>query len=243
VIRLDNRDCGRSTHLDVEVGQLRGLLFPRWAKAYSIDDMAEDIARLLEKIDVQAAHVVGISMGGMIAQALAINRPERVLSMTCISSAPYFRLRPFWPLRRLRVFARLARRPPEDERAWVDFSVPLWRLLNGGHFLFEEDNVRKLLHRADRWSGGPDPSADFRQTVAVRGSKNRRRALRKLTTPALVIHGTADPLVPFKGGEALRKAIPGARWVQIDGMGHYTPKETWKRVIDGVDELARQAEP
>jgi pimeloyl-ACP methyl ester carboxylesterase len=242
VIRFDNRDCGRSTHLDVDVGKL-SLLFARWRKPYSVNHMADDLNGLLDRIGVPAAHVVGISMGGMIAQALAIEHPERVLSMTCISSAPSFRLRPPWPLRRIRVFLRLNKKPPEDEDANVDFSVPLWRLLNGGHYLFEEDNVRKLLHTAYRWSGGPDPKADLRQMIAVKGSGDRTKELGNLAVPALVIHGTKDPLIPFKRGRALAMAIPNAGWSTIKGMGHYTPKETWQRIVNEVDALASDAEP
>lgn len=242
VIRFDNRDCGRSTHIDARVNKLIGLFFPGRVAPYTVDDMADDAAALLEEIDVAAAHVMGISMGGMIGQALAIRHPDRVLSLTCIASTPRFRLRPFWPFRRLRVMARLSRKPPEDEDPYVDFATPLWRLLNATHYVFEEPNVRGLLHASYKWSRGPDPSADFRQVTAVRAATDRTPALRKLKQPTLVIHGTDDPLVPFADGVATATAIEGARLLPIRGMGHYTPKATWKTVIDGLDEVARRAE-
>jgi pimeloyl-ACP methyl ester carboxylesterase len=243
VIRFDNRDSGRSSHDFRKVGKLRGMLFPRRFKRYTVDDMADDAAALLAELGIRDAHVMGVSLGGMIAQALAIRHPDRVLSLTSINASPVWRN---WPPARMptpRVLWRLMKpQPTRSEARWVRSSLRLWRLLNASSFRFDEDHVRGLLHTAWHWGGGVDSDADLRQMVAVRGSDDRTPGLRALRMPALVIHGSDDPLIRLAGGIDTRDAIRGARWIPIEGMGHYTPRKTWGIVVDGVTRLAEDAE-
>ncbi len=241
VIRYDHRDCGRSSRIDVKVNRLMGLLFPRRVAPYTVDDMADDAAGLLTKLGVPAAHVMGISMGGMVAQALAIKHPARVLSMTCIASTPAFRIGLGRRYPKLRVLYRLGKRPPKAQAKYVKFALPLWRLLNGSHFPFEEQHVRGLLNKSWEWSGGVDPRADFRQVLAVRAAPDRTDGLRGLRKPVTVIHGSADPLVRLPGGFDTWKAITGAKLAVVTGMGHYTPIPTWETVVDAVDQNAWEA--
>jgi len=241
VIRFDNRDCGRSTRIPVPLGRFAGLLRPRKVAPYDVDDMACDAAGLLEALGVGHAHVMGISLGGMIAQSLAINHPERVASLTCVSSTPVWHdLRPF-RAPKLRVAARMFRLPPRRKQPYIEFALPLWRMLNGSHFAFEEEHVRELLDASWDWSGGADPEADRRQVLAVRAAPDRTPGLRTLGKPAVVIHGTADPLVRPRNGIDTAKAL-GTEPVEVKGMGHYTPRQTWSIVVDGVARAAAEAE-
>lgn len=243
VIRFDNRDSGRSTRDFAKVGRIRGTLFPRRYARYTVDQMADDAAGLLKELGVHEAHVMGVSLGGMIAQALAIRHPRCVRSLTTINANPVWRM---WPPSRsptMRVTRRLLRlQPTESGDTWVKFSLPLWRLLNGSHFPFEEDHVRRLLRTAWNWDGGADNNADLRQMVAVRASEDRTPGLKDLSLPVLVIHGSDDPLIRIAGGFDTWKAIEGAKLIVIKGMGHYTPRKTWGIVVDGVTRLAEDAE-
>lgn len=243
VIRFDNRDCGRSSRNRKRVGKLRGLLFSRWVAPYKIDDMTKDAAELLKELRVPAAHVMGISLGGMVAQSLAINHPKRVLSLTNINAPPRMRKWPpaRWPT--LRVMSRLMRpQSTKSETKWVKSSMRLWRRLNGSHFPFEKDHVRGLLHIQWAWSGGVDPEADFRQMVAVLAAPDRTSGLRKIRKAAVVIQGSDDPLIRPAAGRDTWSAIEGAKLVEIEGMGHYTPRETWDRVVEEIDKVAAAAE-
>ena len=244
VIRFDNRDCGRSSRVGGKQNPLLGLLFPRRIAPYDVNDMADDVAGLLDALGVRAAHVMGISLGGMIGQALAINHGHRVSSLASLASTPRFRLfglRPrYWP--DPRVLLQMLKRPGKTLPKHITKSLRLWRLLNGSHFPFEEQNVREHIARAWDWSGGPDQRADARQVLAVRAAEDRTVGLRALRHPAVVIHGTDDPLVRIAGGVDTCHAIRGAKLVKIEGMGHYTPKSTWAQIIDEVDEVARVAE-
>jgi pimeloyl-ACP methyl ester carboxylesterase len=245
VIRFDNRDCGRSSRIPKRVGKLRGILFSRRVAPYTIDLMAKDAAELLKEIGVPAAHVMGISLGGMVAQSLAINHPDRVLSLTNINAPPRMRKWPpaRWPT--LRVMSRLMRpQPTKSETKWIKAAMPLWRLLNGSGFPFdkEKDHVRGLLHIQWAWSGGVDPDADFRQMLAILAAPDRTPELRKIRKAAVVIQGTEDSLVRPAGGIDTWSAIEGAKLVKIEGMGHYTPRETWDRIVDEIDKVAEAAE-
>ena len=243
VIRFDNRDSGRSSRNTVKVSKLRGLLFPRGVAPYTIDTMADDAAGLLEALDVPAAHVMGVSLGGMVAQALAIRHPHRVLSLTSINSTPNTRKWPpsRWPT--MRVTWRLMKpQPKKSEQKWIEYSMPLWRRLNARHFRFEEDHVRRLLRVAWSWGGGVDPQADFRQMLAMLAASDRTPGLQEMQKPAVVIHGTGDPLIRPTGGNDTFEAIEGAKLLLIDGMGHYTPRQTWPVIVDAIDDVAAHAE-
>jgi pimeloyl-ACP methyl ester carboxylesterase len=233
VIRFDNRDAGLSTHFtaagDPDPLQVWDELRKKRAvePPYRLVDMANDAVGVLEAAHVQAAHVVGVSMGGMIAQELAIHHPERVLTLTSIMSNtgdPTVRGPSFET-----IGALLAPFPPERE-AFIRRSLEVARTLHGGGQPFDEDDVRRTAARS--FDRAFDPGGVRRQLVAIWLSGDRTAALQTLALPVLVIHGDADPLVPVDGGRATARAIPGARLEIIAGMGHELPRAVWPRVLD-----------
>jgi pimeloyl-ACP methyl ester carboxylesterase len=239
VIRYDNRDCGRSTRMGSapRPRPLRALLGATGSASYTLDDMAADASGLLDHLGLPAAHVMGISMGGMIAQTLAISHPERVLSLTSILSTTGRRT-VGWA--RPRVLPLLARGLPRSRAEYVDEAVRLWRLIRSPGFPFDEERIRRRAEAT--FDRGIDPVATARQLVAIAASGDRTRALRGLRVPALVIHGASDPLVHVSGGTATARAIPGAELLVIRGMGHDLPPELWPTVVDAVDRVATRAE-
>jgi pimeloyl-ACP methyl ester carboxylesterase len=239
VIRFDNRDIGRSTHLrDARPPTpLQLLTRDRRSAAYTLDDLADDAAGLLDGLGIEAAHVVGASMGGMIAQTLAGRHPGRVLTLTSIMSTTGHRLKGQPALKVYPFF--LAKRPRDKERA-IERIVRLFRIVGSPGFERDEDDLRAMAGRAfDRGEG--DDAGTGRQLHAILASGDRTRALRAVTAPTLVIHGKADKLVRPSGGRATAKAITGARLVEIDGMGHDMPRGLWPRLVDLIAEHARRA--
>jgi pimeloyl-ACP methyl ester carboxylesterase len=239
VIRFDNRDAGRSTRIDAPVPNLRRAMAGLRIEApYLLDDMAEDAFGLLDHLGIEAAHVAGVSMGGMIAQTMAIRRPERVLSLTSIMSTTGERRagRP-----KLRVWGVLLRRAPRDKDAAVEYFVRVFRLIGSKGSPVDEDRVRRLA--AEAYERGHNPAGTGRQLAAIMASGDRSEALRRLRVPTTVFHGRDDPLVPFSGGRATADAIPGARLIAIPGMGHDLPREIWPQLVDAVAETAARVSP
>ncbi len=238
VIRFDNRDSGRSTAIDAPVPDLRRLMLGRRVRVpYLLGDMADDAFGLLDHLGIEAAHVVGASMGGMIAQAMAIARPERVLSLTSIMSTTGDRRA---GLPKLRVWSVLLRRAPREKQAYVESFVRTFRLIGSPGFPYDDERVRELA--AATYERGHDAAGTGRQLAAIMASGSRTEQLRTLSMPATVIHGRADPLVPFRGGRATAAAIPGARLIAIPGMGHDLPREVWPQVVDAIAETAGRSE-
>jgi pimeloyl-ACP methyl ester carboxylesterase len=237
VIRFDNRDAGRSTRIDAPVPNLkRAMAGLRIDAPYLLDDMADDAFGLLDHLGIEAAHVAGASMGGMIAQTMAIRSPERVLSLTSIMSTTGERRvgRP-----KLRVWGVLLRRAPRDKDAAVEYFVRVFRLIGSKGFPADEDRVRALA--AEAYDRGHSPAGTGRQLAAIMASGDRTERLRGLQVPTLVFHGRDDPLVPFRGGRATADAIPGARLIGIPGMGHDLPRQVWPQLVDAVAETAERA--
>ena len=231
VTRYDNRDIGRSTILSDKPVPTRGELFRRDPKAasYALDDMAEDAARLLDHLGVASAHVVGVSMGGMIAQLLAIRYPERVRSLVSIMSTTGNR-RVGWADPRL--LPRLLR-PPKLERAgYVQDVIEGRRIIGSRTYPAGDERVRALAERS--FERGLHPDGGARHLAAIVTAPDRTLLLRRLELPTTVIHGTADRLVKPSGGRATAAAIPGARLMLIDGMGHDIPPSLWPRIIDAI---------
>jgi pimeloyl-ACP methyl ester carboxylesterase len=206
----------------------------RVTSPYTINDMADDAAGLLGELGVARAHIVGVSMGGMIAQAMAIRDAAKVASLTSIMSHPgdrkNGRVRPAL----LRQLPRFMARTPENA---IDNGVSLFRLISGPHF--DEAEARRSAEEAFRRSYCPDGSA--RQAIAVAASPDRTWDLRRVRVPALVIHGLLDPLVTPTGGIATARAIPGAKLVMYPDMGHDMPAPRSEEIIDEIVAVARRA--
>ena len=240
VIRYDNRDVGRSTRFDgVPPPTVSEILRRRPRQlAYTLGDMADDAAGLLEHLGIEAAHVVGASMGGMIAQLVAVRHPRRVRSLVSIMSSTGGRLsgQPA-----LRVYPFFMRRPPAGKEAFVDRMVRLFRVIGSPGFEFEEERIRELAELS--FDRGADAAGTARQLAAVLADRNRAKRLRQITAPTLVIHGTKDRMVARSGGKATARAIPGARLKLFEGMGHDLPRALWPQFVDAIVDNAGRAAP
>lgn len=233
VIRFDNRDIGRSTLLKGAVIATRWQLLrgSAGAAAYTLGEMAQDAVGLLDHLGLSAAHVVGVSMGGMIAQVMAIEHPERVLSLVSIMSTTGDRKvgRP-----RPRMMMRLMRRGARTRDAYIQDHIQTFRAIGSKTYDFEEEHKRERAARM--FERGVYPAGSARQLAAVASAADRTEALGGVRVPTTVIHGDADPLVDISGGRATAQAIPGARLVVFPGMGHDLPRELWPEIIDAIVE-------
>jgi pimeloyl-ACP methyl ester carboxylesterase len=238
VIRYDNRDCGRSTMMKgaVKPSPVRAFLGDKRTASYTLDDMAADAAGLLDHLELPKAHTMGISMGGMIAQTLAIRRPDRVLSMTSIMSTTGNR-KVGWP--KPSVLPLLLRRPPRSRDGYVEHALRIWRAICSPGFPLDEDRIRTRAEAT--YDRGIDPRGTARQLVAITVSGDRTQPLRKVSAPTLVVHGADDPLVHRSGGIATARAVKDAQLMVIRGMGHDLPPVLWPRVINAVDRNAKRA--
>jgi pimeloyl-ACP methyl ester carboxylesterase len=243
VVRFDNRDIGHSTHLDgVPPPSIRQLLTRSKAAAhYKLSDMAEDAAGLLRELDLSPAHVIGASMGGMIAQTLAARHSKRVRSLVSIMSntgallngQPALKLYPFF-----------LRRPAGGREAYVAHFERLFtaigsRGLPGWPISDRPAEIRELAKLS--WERDHDPAGPGRQLAAIIASGDRSSELRRIDVPTLVVHGTADPLVRPSGGRATARAIKGAKLMTVPGMGHDLPRALWEELIDAIAENAARA--
>ena len=225
VIRFDNRDAGLSQKFEA-LGKpkmlwtgLKYRLGWRIKPPYSLHDMATDALGVLDALQVDKAHVVGVSMGGMIAQRLALLAPARVLSLSSIMSSSGARGLPEASPQVTRVL--LSRPAGKGLDAAIDHSVRVFKTIGSPGFPMQGDELRDMVAAAARRSFYP--VGILRQMVAVVADRSRADALASVTAPTLVLHGKADPLVPFACGEDTARRIPGARLVGIDGMGHDLP--------------------
>ena len=237
VIRYDNRDIGRSTILSSAPVPSLGQIIRRDKRAasYTLAEMAADGVGLLDHLEIERAHLVGVSMGGMIAQTIAARRPERVLSLTSIMSSTGSRWRGQPALKTFRPFLR----PVSTDRAtYIAQTAALFDIIGSPGFE-RDDDLRDLLGRM--YDRGHDAGSVARQLAAILASGDRTAELRRITAPTLVIHGTHDRLVNKSGGRATARAIPGARLLMIEGMGHDLPRGAWPRLIDAIVENTGRA--
>jgi pimeloyl-ACP methyl ester carboxylesterase len=237
VIRFDNRDSGRSTRMKGRPPSILELTTRRPRNlTYTLSEMADDAAGLLDHLGIERAHVVGASMGGMIAQLVACRYPARVLSLVSIMSSTGDR---FTGQPALAVIPMFLGRPGQGREAYVERALKLFRAVGSPEY-FDEESVREVSELM--WDRGVTLSGTGRQLGAVVADRSRAKRLRRITAPTLVIHGKADKLVRPSGGKATAKAIPGARLMMIEGMGHDLPRALWPRFIDAIVENTARAD-
>jgi pimeloyl-ACP methyl ester carboxylesterase len=232
VARFDNRDVGLSTHLG-ELGAPSLLsLARRRPPGYGLADMAGDALAVLDALSWRSAHVVGVSLGGMIAQTMAGLRPGRVRSLTSVSATPSPRIGRPGP----RAVAALLRRPAATREAAARQIVDIFRVIGSPGYPHDEDWLREVARRChDR---AHDPAGVRRQLAAIGSAGDRRPMLRTLRLPGLVIHGDADPLVRLPGGLATARAVPGAKLVVYSGMGHDLPAALQPDIVAEITAVA-----
>lgn len=255
VIRYDNRDVGLSSKIDsagkpdLKRAALRFLLRLPVQSGYGLEDMAADALGLLDALKIRRAHVVGLSMGGMIGQILAAQHAERVISFTPIMTTSG---NPRLPQPSLKLRLRLTQRPKRvDRESLIQHSMNTWKLIGSPGYPTDEATLRAMVERDQKRSLYPRGMA--RQTLAIMAAKSRLPLLKQITAPTLVIHGEADPLVPVAAGRELGQQIPGARLETIPGMGHDLPAPLLPRIgqlilghvraAEGVAAVATAAKP
>ena len=230
VIRFDNRDAGLSTKIRGRVPNVMRLMAGLPTRVpYLLDDMAADTFGLLDHLGIERAHVVGTSMGAMIAQTMAMGRPERVLSLGSMLSTTGDR-RVGTP--KLRVWSVLMRQAPHQREAYVEYFVRVFRMIGSPRYPVDEERMRERA--AETYDRCHHPAGTARQLAAILASGSRTAGLRGLDVPTVVVHGRDDPLVPFRAGAATARAIPGAELVAISGMGHDLPRELWPQITDAL---------
>lgn len=238
VIRFDNRDIGHSTLLD-EAGVANRLdaLFGRRSTApYLLRDMAADTEGLMDHLGIDSAHLVGASMGGMIAQTIAIHQPQRVRSLVSMMSTTGNRRlgMPSW-----RAFGVLMASQPQQREAAIERAVHTFKTIGSPAYPMDEERFREIAARS--YDRSHSRAGVARQLHAITASGDRTSELRKLRMPVTVIHGSADLLIRPAAGRATAKAIPGADLCIIDGMGHDLPRALWPTLVDQIAATAARA--
>jgi pimeloyl-ACP methyl ester carboxylesterase len=237
VIRYDNRDVGRSTSIKGHPPTTWQLIRrDKRAASYQIADMAADGIGLLDHLGIERAHVVGASMGGMIAQTMAAGYPDRVLSLVSIMSNTGA-LTSGQP--KLGVVSFFLEKVPADREGYIERTVNFFKSIGSPAFPRDEADLRERAGMA--YDRGINPAGSGRQLAAILTSGDRTPQLATIAAPTLVIHGTADRLVSPSGGRATARAIPGARLMTIEGMGHDIPRAVWPRIIGAIVENAARA--
>jgi pimeloyl-ACP methyl ester carboxylesterase len=237
VIRYDNRDVGRSTRMTGSPPTMWQLIRrDKRAASYQLTDMANDGIAILDHLGISKAHVVGASMGGMIAQTLTAQHPDRVLSLTSIMS----NTGSMWsgqpkpgPMR------MLLGAVPRDREAYIERIAKLFTMIGSPGFPPDEEELRARAGMA--YDRGINPAGSARQLAAIIASGDRSPMLASIHVPTLVIHGDSDRLVAPSGGKATARAIPGARLMTVEGMGHDIPRAVWPRLVDAIAENAGRA--
>ena len=245
VIRFDHRDTGLSTKMHGQ--RAKGSVYPRVLRylvgrgspvPYTLVDLAEDVKGLLDHLGIERAHVVGASMGGMITQVLAGSHPERVQSLGLIMTSagrPMSSI-PKWRVIRLAFDAPNKDAPAEEKLANEVRNISV---INGPNFLPPVDQLRR---RVEELTARSDyPQGMLRQFDAILGTGNLMRYTRRITAPTVVIHGSQDPMVRPRNGRNVARAIEGARYVVVDGMGHDLPEPVWRPVVEALTENFRAA--
>ncbi len=243
VIIFDNRDVGLSKKFGEagmpNIPEIFGKLLQgeKVKPPYTLDDMGDDAVALLDALNVPKVHVCGMSMGGMIAQTIAIRHPERVLSLISIYSTTG---NPQVPPPKPEIIGLLLTPPPTERQAFVEQMLVVFKTISGPGFPPDEAWTRKIIGESYDRSFYPDGFA--RQFVAILTQSDRTSALSSVKVPALVIHGTSDPLVSVEGGKDTARVIPGAELILIEGMGHDLPHDgAWPKIVEMIDKHTQKA--
>lgn len=219
VIRFDNRDCGLSTKFKAPANKC----------PYTLYDMAADVLGIMDALKIEKAHICGASMGGMIAQIFACSYTDRTLSLTSIMSSDG---NPSLPTISKETLELVARIPPDGRKEYIEYTVDMWRKLWSRGFPFEEARARRYTEESFDRCYYPLGAAHHNAVAAAAG--DRRSELAKLNIPALIIHGTSDPMFPQEAGIDTAKAIPGSKLLLIKGMGHDMPVGTWNEITEAI---------
>jgi len=239
VVRFDNRDCGLSSKTEGDPPNVMALMMAAMAGdpipevPYTLSDMADDAIAVLDELGIATAHVAGASMGGMITQQVAIDHPDRVASLISIMSSTGSRTA---GQAKPDAMAALMAPPPTDRAGAIDRNVEVGRIISGP--LFDEDNARLVAAASFDRSFYPVGAAF--QMAAITKSGDRTEALGNVSTPSLVIHGMADPLITPPGGEATAEAIPNATLLMLDEMGHDLPRPLWNQIVGAISSFISQ---
>jgi pimeloyl-ACP methyl ester carboxylesterase len=238
VVRFDNRDIGRSTKIHGRPPTPRQLITRKIDPVlYTLSDMAGDATGLMRELGLAPAHVVGASMGGMIAQTAAAEHPGSVRSLVSIMSTTGNR----WKGQpAFGIYRYLLRQAPGDRDGFIDYTTRVFEAIGSRGLPFDRDRVRDMAARS--YDRGRDPAGPGRQLGAILASGDRTSQLRAIRAPTLVIHGSNDRMVATSGGRATARAIPGARLMIIDGMGHDLPEAAWPQLLDAVAGHAHSAD-
>jgi pimeloyl-ACP methyl ester carboxylesterase len=237
VVRFDNRDVGESQWMEGEVDLAACIAGDTSSAVYTLEDMADDAVGLLDALGLASAHVVGASLGGMIAQTVAIRHPQRVRTLTSIMSTTG---EPGVANPTEEAGAALLSPPARSREEAMDRILEVRKVIGSPGFPLDEQDIRDRAGRA--WDRGVNPAGFARQLAAVYASGDRTEALRSLDVPTLVVHGEDDPLIPASGGRATAAAIPGAELWTVPGMGHDLPRPLWPDLIGRIGALAAAAD-
>ena len=234
LVRFDNRDIGKSSYIPAPPPDIMKVMLGTLPPPYTLSDMASDTVGLMDALGFDTAHLVGASMGGMIAQVVAIEHPERVRTLTSIMSTTGER---GLPQGSPEVYAAISAPPPLTAEAFIETNVRFAELLRGFADASEEADARARSTRGA--ARGLNPAGGARQLAAVISGGSRKEALAGVKAPTLVIHGVDDPLVHVEAGRATARAIPGAKLIELERMGHTLPRAHWPALVDAIAAHAR----
>lgn len=235
VIRFDNRDAGLSTKFDAAgIPDMEKIYQAahegkRIQTAYTLEDMADDVAGLLDALKIKKAHICGASMGGTIAQVFAYRHPSRIYSLVSIMSSTG---NPNNPQISPETLVIVTAPPPSGRDAYIEYTLNMWKSIWSKGFPFEEERARRYCQES--YDRSFYPQGSIRQNAALIANGDRRKYLSSLAVPTLVIHGTADVLFPVEAGKDTALTIPNAKLLLIEGMGHDMPVGTWEGIVEAI---------